>query len=458
MSSNATLNAPGYRRDMGDGLVLRWSTAADIAKIGELYAIVFRESPEQDPNVRMAHWAADAGSDRHPAAGPGEFPVVEDTRNGLIVSALMVLRQTWSYAGIPFEIGRPEAVACHPEYRNRGLVRAIFELFHARSAEREQLAQGITGIGYFYRQFGYEYAFELGGSRRVAFSSIPKLKEGESEPYTLRLATIADLPLIEELWERERAGVPGNVPLVTTTFDRAYWRYIYEGQNPESGQGARVFIIADQAGNDLGQVITGRLRWRDGMTIFGFGARAGAPVANMLPSILRGLAEIAKTTEPWAPPVIEPTRLEFMLGDSDPFYSLLNANLVARAEPAYAWYVRVPNLPAFIHRIAPALEQRLAQSALGGYSGELKIEFYRGGLRLVFDQGKLTTAEDWQRPIWKPETSAGFPPLVFLQLLFGRRSLDELMYAFPDVWAEEDYAPVLRTLFPRQRSWALGQD
>jgi Acetyltransferase (GNAT) domain len=458
MAGTSALSAPGYRRDLGDGLLLRWSTAADITQIGELYAIVFRENPEQPPNVRMAQWAADVGSDRHPAAGPDQFAVVEDTRSGLIVAALMVLRQTWSYGGIPFEIGRPEAVACHPDYRNRGLVRAIFELFHARSAEREQLAQGITGIAYFYRQFGYEYAFELEGSRRVPFSGLPKLKEGESEPYTLRLATIADLPLIEELYERERAGVPGNVPLVTTTFDARYWRYIFDGQTPESGQGARIYMIVDQAGQDLGQVITTRLRWGETLAVFGVATRPGAPLLNMIPSVLRGLEQVARETEPWRTPAPDASRLVFVLGDSHPFYDALNANLVSRSSPAYGWYVRVPDLPAFVRRVAPAIERRLIESPLGAYTGELKLDFYRGGLRIVFEQGRITVAEEWQRPIWNPGASAGFPPLVFLQLLFGRRSLDELMHAFPDVWADDDPAQLLRALFPRQRSWALGQD
>jgi GNAT superfamily N-acetyltransferase len=458
MSSIEQINAPGYRRELGDGLIVRWSTPADIAQVAELYGNVFRESLEQEPSPRMGYWAADVMSGRHPGAGPNDLAIVEDTRSKSVVSALMVLRQTWSYAGIPFEIGRPEAVATHPEYRNRGTVRAIFELLHARSAARGQMVQGITGISYFYRQFGYEYAFELEGSRRILFTSLPKLKEGEAEPYTLRQATIQDLTIFEQLYERERTGAFGKPPLVSTTFDQNYWRWVFEGQNPESGQGARVFFIQNQAGQELGYVLTVRFRWGDAIPIFGLSVAEGAPLLEMMPSVLRGMEQVARASASWRESTTEPNRLALILGEDHPAYGALNKNLISRSFPAYGWYVRVPDLPAFMRHIAPALEQRLAQSALGGYSGELKLDFYRSAMRLVFEKGKLTVAEPWQRPIWKPETSAGFPPLVFLQLLFGRRSLDELMYAFPDVWADDDPALVLNTLFPKQRSWALGQD
>lgn len=114
--------------------------------------------------------------------------------------------------------------------------------------------------------------------------------------------------------------------------------------------------------------------------------------------------------------------------------------------------MRVPNLHAFLKHIAPALEKRLANSAAAGYTGELKLTFYRGGLRLAFENGRLTTAEPWQAPIYNANANAGFPPLVFLQLLFGRRSLDQLCDAFPDVWTDNT-GMLLNTLFPARPSF-----
>lgn len=147
--------------------------------------------------------------------------------------------------------------------------------------------------------------------------------------------------------------------------------------------------------------------------------------------------------------------LNFGLGAHHPAYQAFDANLDA-LQPPYGWYLRVADVPGFLRHITPALEKRLANSVMSGYSGEMKITFYRGGLRLVFEQGKLTAAEPWQEPIERNEADkagAGFPPLVFLKLLFGYRSLAQLREAFPDCWADEEATLLLNALFPRQDSW-----
>ncbi|HEY6411237.1 MAG TPA: GNAT family N-acetyltransferase, partial [Ktedonobacteraceae bacterium] len=126
-------------------------------------------------------------------------------------------------------------------------------------------------------------------------------------------------------------------------------------------------------------------------------------------------------------------------------------------EPPYAWYVRVPDVLAFIRHIAPALERHLANSAAAAYTGDLTLDFYRGGLHMVFDKGRITHIEPWRAPAYKNNADASCPALVFLQLLFGYRSLHELRYAFPDVRVENSTAEVLlNALFPKKFSWVAG--
>src|SRR5258708_18518938 len=124
--------------------------------------------------------------------------------------------------------GRREVGGSRPEYRRQGLIRAIFELVHARSAQRGDLVQGITGIAYYYRQFGYEYAAPLDEGLTVYFPAIPALKPGVAEPYRLREATLDDLPLLRRLWERRHAGAA-----IWTEIGDDYWRWAMAGMNPE---------------------------------------------------------------------------------------------------------------------------------------------------------------------------------------------------------------------------------
>ena len=140
-----------------------------------------------------------------------------------------------------------------------------------------------------------------------------------------------------------------------------------------------------------------------------------------------------------------------MLGAQHPAYEALGKNAPSKHDP-YAWYLRVPDLPGFLDHIKPALEKRLADSIASGHSLEVKISFYRDGLRLVIEMGRLTTIERW-----KPTPEAGgviaFPDLTFLQLLFGYRSYDELQYTFADCWCDsEEVRALINILFPRKRS------
>jgi len=112
----------------------------------------------------------------------------------------------------------------------------------------------------------------------------------------------------------------------------------------------------------------------------------------------------------------------------------------------------VADLPGFIRHVAPFLEERLARSIAIGHTGELKLSFYRSGVRLVFEDGRLVAVEPW-RPSSADEGAAAFPGLSLLQLVFGFRTLEELRFAFPDCWARGDEPrALLGILFPKQPS------
>src|SRR3954465_7220556 len=132
-------------RDLGDGLVMRRATVADTAIVAAFNAQVHTNTnDEPDEHVRV--WTEDMMRGDHPTTNAGDFLIVEDTKSGAIASSLCLISQTWSYAGIPFGVGRVETVGTHPAYRRRGLVRAQMDVVHAWSAARGELVQAIGGI------------------------------------------------------------------------------------------------------------------------------------------------------------------------------------------------------------------------------------------------------------------------------------------------------------------------
>lgn len=446
MTSSPTASPFNLPRDLGNGLLLRRSCANDVDALAAFNQRIHTEDDDPvDPVERLAPWVRDLLSGRHPTHHVDDFSVVEDTHSGKIVSCMSLISQTWSYAGIPFELGRPELVATDEAFRNRGLVRTQFELIHALSAQRGQLVQAITGIPYYYRQFGYEMALDLDGNRRgFAPSHVPKLPEGQSEPYLILPASEEDIPAIQALYAQGCERSP-----IACVRDEAIWRYELSGQTPESINRRELRMIKTPQGELVGFLAhSNMLWWNSALALTCLEIYPGHPWAEVVASVNRYLyAEGQKCA---ARDGQTCTGFGYALGAQHPAYTAAGRGLPAETK-SYAWYMRVPDLAAFILHIRPALEKRLANSIGSGASAVLTLCFYRSGLRIVLENGRITHAENTPPGKWM-HADAVFPPLSFLQLLFGYRSLEEMRYMFADCWANEKAALLLNALFPRQSS------
>lgn len=440
------------RRELPGGLILRHATPADAESIAELQARAQSDPGWDTPDERLRAWVLDLLTRPHPTFHPEDFMVVEDPRTSAIVSSMCLISQTWRYGDVPFSFGRPELVATHPDYRRRGLVRAQFELIHALSAERGELVQGITGIPWYYRQFGYEMAVELYGARMGYAPHVPALVAGEAEPYHLRPAREEDIPF---LMATEAHAAPRS--LLGCVRDAALWRYELAGRSPESCERREWRIIQTPEGKPVGYLAHPVPLWGKTMFITAYELQPGVSWLAVTPVVVRYLwAYGAQAAPNFASETAVCESFAFALGGAHPACEAFAARL-PRIQPPYAWYMRVPDLPAFLHHIKPVLEARLALSIVAGHSGTLTIGFYRRGLRLVFERGCITEIAPWE-PQVHDTGAAEFPGLTFLQLLFGYRSLAELRHAFPDCGAGPETTVLLNALFPRQAScvWYLS--
>ncbi|MDP9364643.1 MAG: GNAT family N-acetyltransferase, partial [Chloroflexota bacterium] len=417
---------------------------------------VHADAPGQ-PDPAIAAWTRDLLLRPHPTFRPELFTLVEEPASGRIASTLNLIPQTWSYGGVEVGVGRVELVGTHPDFRRRGLVRRQMELVHRWSAEAGHLMQGITGIPWYYRQFGYEMALELDGFRRVPVAGLAELSAGEAEPYRLRPATPDDIPFLAATDDHGRRR-----SLVWCVRDEAIWRYELDGRS-EGNLSRRVLRVIEtavpegEAARPVGWVAHAPVLWGQALGVSACELAPGISWLAVAPVLLRALRVIGEgyaTDGSAAGGTPRPARFErvvLVLGTDHPLYRALPER-ARDVVPAYAWYVRVPDLPAFLLRVAPVFEARLADSPAAGHSGELKLNFYQGGLRLSFAAGRLVAAEPWPEPEYH-QAGASFPPLTFLHLLFGRRSLAELERAFPDCRARTEEARVLLdALFPPRPS------
>ncbi len=440
-----TVNHVEILKELGEGIVLRRSTPDDAEALSAFNGCIHSDYPGEI-DTRVIDWTHDLLLRPHPTFSPDDFTIVEDTNTGKIISSMNLIPQIWSYEDVLFKVGRPELVGTDPEYRNRGLVRLQFDVIHQWCQERGYAVQAITGIPYYYRLFGYEMALALGGGRTGSISIVPQLKEGESEPYQICPAQGEDVPFMAGLYDVNRARY-----LVSAVWNEDLFRYELEGKSPNNVNRFDLRMIETAEGKPVGYLAHVINRWGAMMPVNFYELIPGLSWAAVTPSVLRYLKATGQERHPEHGNDVF-TTIGFWLGEDHPVYHVLLDKLPNVRHP-YAFYMRVPDLPAFIRHIAPVLERRLAASPFSGHTGELKLTFYRDGLRLVFEAGRLVLADTYRPEPVGHVGDAAFPGLTFLQLLFGYRSLADLKYAFADCWTSSpETQALLESLFPRKPS------
>lgn len=430
--------------DLGHGLILRRSTPADTEALVDFNKLIHRDPGVIAPDEGVAAWTRDLLRGDHPTFAADDFTIVEEVATGRVISSLNLISQTWTYAGIPFKVGRPELVGTDPSYRKRGLVRAQFEVIHGWSAERGELVQAITGIPYYYRQFGYEMALALGGGRAAAAALIPRLKEGQVESYRARPVTESDVPFVMAVHQEA-----AQRSLVACVRDEPLWRYELFDKSTLNVNRLDWYVFETAAGEPVGSLGCSSKLWGATLGVLDLELKPGVSWLAVAPSILREARVIGEAKAVGETKALD--KVYFDLGAGHPLYTVTRDRLPEERR-SYAWYLRVPDLPAFVRHIAPVLEERLARSVAFDHTGELKLSFFREGLRLAFEAGRITVAEPWT-PSHDDSGTAGFPGLTFLQVLFGYRSVEEIRAAFPDCWIDgDDPRTLLEALFPKQPS------
>ena len=439
----------GLPQDLGDGLTLRWATPDDAEALAQFNLAMHSDDPD-NPERFLYHWVHDLMNGRHPTTKASDFTVVTDA-NGQIISSLNLISQTWAYEGIPFPVGRPELVSTRPEYRRRGLVRRQMAVIHRLSASRGELVTAITGIPWYYRQFDYDMALDLGGGRQLFWARPGNDETVAEEPYRVRPATAGDIPLLGELY----AAHLGR-SAVARLRGPADWQYEMFDMHPESAWRLKLKIITTPDGQPVAYANT--TPRGTGIAVSELGVRAGhswRAVGRFLVRVLREEANVLNATRAANEQL---TNISFNLGQAHPVYEALDPDLEKQSRP-YAWYVRVPNIPAFLRHIAPALEARLAASVMAGHTGTTRVNMYRQRFTLVWEAGRLREVGDNYAHDRLEDGDAAFPDLSFLQVLFGYRSFEELVAHYADCYtADATTRVLLRALFPKRPSHVIPME
>ncbi len=436
------------QKEIRDGLILRTLSEghlSDRENLPQFYVEVFGEDGNE-MSQELGPWTTDL-MNGHPTVTLDDIWVIVDpAQDDRIVSAQLVIPQTWRYEDIPFKLGRVEIVATHTDYRRRGLIRELMTVTHQRCEDIGCLIQGITGIPHFYRQFGYAMAVELGGRCIVPFDAITALSDDEQAKFTLRPATVDDIPALIACDE-----AIARRSLLTTKRDEQLWRYALTGISEGAAMENDTHLIINEQGDAVGYLMLSVRRHSPTLFVWGYVVGKQSSYLATYADVIRGLKAYGDEKYPDD----APNKALFDSGVPAPFDTLVENTFGAVKRPyLYAWYMRVPDLARFMSHIAPVLERRLVGSGANRYTGELRFNFYDNtGLYIKFEDGQLKEAKNLSP--FTESANAAFPWHYFLNLLFGHHSLEDLRVFFADVTVDREAAVVLNALFPKQRSWLL---
>lgn len=444
MPSSAPLSLP---QRLAHNLWLRWATPDDADALAAFNFRIHNDNPDE-PEYFLAHWTHDLMSGQHPTTTAVDFTIVEDPQQN-IVSSIGLISQQWQYENIPFNIGRPELVGTDEAYRRLGLVRQQMAHIHAKSAARGEWVQFITGIAWYYRQFGYEMCVPLFGGRRYIFSPARLAQAQAAElTYNIRLATPADLPLLQQLYAQHTAG-----SLLSKLRTTAVWQHEMLTAHRHTPAAHTFYLIIDKSTNTVvGYAEANKSLFGPQYMVREIAAIPGHSLRAIALFLLRYLCRQASE---WNQTAVKPLEsVLFSINEGHPIYTALAPELEKPHRP-YSYYMRVADLAPFLQLIAPVLEARLANSVMAGYSGQLRLNLARTFLALTWQNGRLHTITPYQ-PAKFGDGDAFFPDHTFLQLLFGHRSLADLEYSFTDCSVSTpDTAVLLPILFPPRPSWLI---
>jgi hypothetical protein len=433
-------------------LTMYRSSRADSERLGQFFSVIFKKQ-DGSPDESVPPYIDDLLNGRHPTFQEDDFIIIEDDETGKIVSSMCLISQTWTYGGIPIPAGRPEMVGTDPQYRSRGLVRAMFEEIHERSRQRGELMLGITGIPYYYRIFGYEMCVQLEAGRYGTPDLIPRPSQAQLDACKIRAAEQTDIPFLTDLYQQSCRRL-----LLACPRPAEVWQTELFARSQKTGDSRVTWIIETPQREPLGFFLHPPFLGPDyndeNLNICTWYAlKKGVSYLDVTPLVLEHLLVTGREYA-----AAENTRfggVSLGLGNDHPAYQVVEKSLpLTRGE--YAWYMRVPDLPAFLMKIAPVLQARLEDSCCSGYTGQINIGSYRHKLSLTFNKGVLEKAE--QTPfVGDEDCQANFPAQTFLHLLFGHRTLDELRHILPDVLVNSEVRPLVRALFPPVSSdiWPL---
>jgi len=414
---------------MDSRFVLRHASyESDAAALADLYNHAF--PPEEQVGT-----LAETFYFHLPGLKPEHWYMVEDTENGVLASALILIPWQWELDGIRLHVAEMGVVGTRPEYRRQGLFAALGRDFDRSLDEGEWDLAAIQGIPGFYQRFGYSYAVPLENHINLPLHLAPD--QPSEEPFQFRLAAGQDIPFLEQQDEAFRSSFA-----LASYRDRAHWHYLLN-ESRRTEYGSEFWIMERPRSEETYYFRVPAQGFGEGLII----SEISEPVS---PDAFRQLCGFCRTL------AVERGKpyLRFNVSSQSAAGELATASGATPGMP-YAWQIKIRKPERLLRNLVPLLEKRLQGSSMRGYSGIFRLNFYSASVDLKWLDGRLVSLDPGE------ETAAdGFsiPPDLFPAVCLGHATWRALRVHRPDLIAGSPEAALLMdALFPPVKSWIHEQ-
>ncbi len=378
-----------------------------------------------------------------PGSIPGDVLYVQDRdadaeSSARVASSVSLIRQIWTYEGEPLRVGEVGIVSTRPAYRKRGLVREQFAEYDRLALKAGCVLSVISGIPYFYRQFGYEYILPMEGGVSLRPDQIPDLPAEETSPLTLRPATDADMPLLLDFYRQAMQPM-----CMATVLTSEIW--CYQDGLPDTCSDKRRTLVMECQGQPTGYI---RIManedddWYKGVVI----QEAYLPDHASCIAALRYGKKLA----------LEERKVQMVRVRIPVLAPLVQAALDLGGDPQhpYAWQVQVLDPVGLLLAIRPALERHLAASPWVGLTRDLFVGWYHQSIALRFREGRL---EQIATVAKVDRHDLRCPPNAMAMIWLGYRSVEEILNWYPDAGCrDKSTLRLMSVLFPKRDSWIVS--
>ncbi|MFX1533925.1 MAG: GNAT family N-acetyltransferase [Promethearchaeota archaeon] len=415
-------------KSLGNGLILRNIKKADRESLLQLASHCFQK---EDLGKGITLYTKQL-LNYHPSFSSQDNFIVVDTKLNDKVIAWVNLNQKkciFEKKEIPY--GSIDIVGTQKEYRDQGLIRQLFQVLEKRALKKNLAFIVILGIPYFYKTFGYEYAITFGGDIRFPKESFPTQPEEKKTEYTIE--KVNDEPSFKKYLEI-RAQRNCFLDLYQEISQSSFNFYnIPDLRDSDEG---RHFYFVKKKDKAIGGFYL--------MLRFGFLSIRELYIKDItaISSILQFAIKMSKKYN-YPLSIIKPAQQELT--------SCLEKLSGTKFSRDYAWYVKIPSFQKFLTYLTPILENRLNKSIYKNYTGKIRINYFKGGFSLFFEEGKLKSIENINKHDIHTnhyEFDLHIPPNNLIQLLMGNKAIDVLTSDCFDISYESQKKQLLDVLFP----------